>query len=63
MTDFEHKKELSIFDKNQLIIARKTLKMVDVMVEIMGGMTKKEAEQITKKQRKIAKKKFRKVAR
>ena len=40
------KKELSVFDKHQLKIARSTLKMSDVGALIMGGPTKTEAVQI-----------------
>ena len=43
------KKELSVFDKHQLKIAKDTLKMNDVFINIMGGMTKKEAKAIIKK--------------
>jgi hypothetical protein len=42
-------KELSVFDKHQLNIARKTLKMSDEGARIMGGMTKEEARKIIKK--------------
>jgi hypothetical protein len=34
---------LSVFDKHQLAIARKTLKYSDAGARIMGGMTKAEA--------------------
>ena len=40
------KKELSVFDKHQLKIARDTLKMSDIGIQIMGGMTKQEAREI-----------------
>lgn len=43
------KKELSIFDKHQLEIARKTLKYSDIGARIMGGMTKEEAREIIEK--------------
>ena len=43
------KRQLSVFDKHQLRIARKTLKMSDVGVLVMGGMTKQEARIIIKK--------------
>jgi hypothetical protein len=36
-------KEISVFDKHQLKIAKATLNMSDVGVLIMGGMTKEEA--------------------
>jgi len=41
--------KLSIPEKHQLQIARKTLQMSDTMAKIMGGMTKKEAKEIIKK--------------
>ena len=37
---------MDIFDKHQLKIARSTLKMSDVGVRIMGGMTKEEAKEV-----------------
>ena len=40
------KKELSVPEKHQLNIARKTLKMSDVGARIMGGMTKEEARAV-----------------
>ena len=40
---------MSIFEKHQLRIAKKTLKMPDGMVGIMGGMTKQEAKEFIKK--------------
>jgi len=43
------KKELSVFDKHQLAIAYKTMKMSDAGALIMGGMTKAEAKEIIKK--------------
>ena len=43
------KKNLSVFDKHQLKIAKDTLKMSDVGAAIMGGMTKEEARQIIKR--------------
>ena len=39
-------KTLSVFDKHQLNIAKKTLKLSDVGAMIMGGMNKNEARQI-----------------
>jgi hypothetical protein len=42
-------KNLSVFDKHQLKIAKQTLKMSDVGAKIMGGMTKEEAKNIIKK--------------
>ena len=43
------KKEINVFDKHQINIARKTLKMSDVGALIMGGMTKEDARDILKK--------------
>ena len=40
------KKELSVFDQHGLAIAKRTLKMNDVFVNVMGGMTKNEARQV-----------------
>lgn len=40
---------LSVFDKHQIVIAKKTLRMSDVGARIMGGMTKAEARTILKK--------------
>lgn len=40
------KKELSVFDKHQLKIAKDTLKLSDVGARIMGGMTKEEARNL-----------------
>ena len=37
------KRELSVFEKHQKRIALDTLKMSDIGVSIMGGMTKAEA--------------------
>lgn len=45
------KKELSVFEKHQLRIAKATLKMNDVMANIMVGMTKKEAVEVIKRLR------------
>jgi len=45
----KHKNNLSIFDKHQLNIAYKTLKLSDVGVKILGGMTKQEARDIIKR--------------
>jgi len=41
--------KLTIPEKHQLKIARRTLKLNDPMVAIMGGMTKKQAKEIIKK--------------
>ena len=43
------KKKLTVFQKHQLAIAKKTLKMSDIGVRIMGGMTKVEARIIIKR--------------
>lgn len=40
------KRQLSVPEQHQLKIARDTLKMNDVMVNVMGGMTKAEARAI-----------------
>lgn len=47
--DFNHVPKLSVSDKHQLNIARKTLKMPDAILGVMGGMTKQEAKKIVKK--------------
>jgi len=39
-------RKLTVSEKHQLAIARKTLRMSDVGVAIMGGMTKVEAREI-----------------
>jgi len=38
------KRNLSVFEKHQLKIAKRTLEMSDIGVLVMGGMTKKEAK-------------------
>lgn len=43
------KRELSVFDKHQLAIAKKTMTLSDVGAHVMGGMTKEEAKEIIKK--------------
>ena len=43
------KNRLSVPEKHQLAIAKKTLKMNDVGVLVMGGMTKDEARISIKK--------------
>jgi hypothetical protein len=43
------KKELSVPEKHQLNIAKKTLKMSDAGANVMGGMNKKEAREFLKK--------------
>lgn len=42
------KRKLSVPDQHRLAIARKTLKMNDAMVAILGGMTKEEARKVIK---------------
>ncbi len=43
------KRQLTVPEKHQLDIARKTLKMSDAMIEVMGGITKEQAREIIKK--------------
>lgn len=50
--------EKDIFKKRQTEIAKKTLKMPDAMANVMGGPTKKEAEEFLKSQKKKRKKKI-----
>jgi hypothetical protein len=45
----EAKRRLSVPEKHQLAIAKKTLKMPDAMVGVAGGPTKAEARAIIKK--------------
>lgn len=45
----KEKKSLSVPEKHQLAIAKKTLKMSDAGANIMGGMNKKEAKEFLKK--------------
>jgi len=40
---------MNIFDKHQLRIAKDTLRMNDVAVKILGGMTKEEAVKVIKR--------------
>jgi len=40
---------MDILEKRKLKIARKTLEMTPVMVDVMGGMSRREAEDIIKK--------------
>jgi len=40
------KKELSVFDKHRIKIAKDTLKMSDTGARIMGGMSKVEARKV-----------------
>jgi len=44
-----NKKQLDVFDKHQIAIAKRTLKMNDVGAAIMGGMSKEQARAILKK--------------
>jgi hypothetical protein len=39
-------KSLTVWEKHQLAIAKKTLKMHDLAVKVLGGMTKEEAREI-----------------
>lgn len=41
--------QLSVFEQHQLAIARRTLKLNDVFVRVLGGMTKNEARAIIKR--------------
>jgi len=41
-------KELSVFDKHRLAIAKRTINMTPAMLNIMGGMTIEEAETVIK---------------
>ena len=43
------RKGLSVFDKKQIKMALTTITMPDAMANVMGGMTKAEAEKILKK--------------
>jgi hypothetical protein len=43
------KRQLSVFDKHQLKIARQTLRYSDAGANIMGGMTKDQARAIIKR--------------
>ena len=42
-------KELSVFDRHQIRIARGTLKLSDAGARILGGMTKEEARAVLRK--------------
>ena len=42
---------MTVPEEHQLKIALRTLRMPDVMVEILGGMTKVEAKEIVEKNR------------
>lgn len=43
------KRELSVFDKHQLKIARDSLRMPDAMLGVMGGPSKEEAREIIRR--------------
>jgi hypothetical protein len=43
------KRELSVFEKHQLKIARQTINMPDAMVGVMGGPSKEEAREIVRR--------------
>ena len=43
------KNNLSIFDKHQIKVAKDTLKMPDAIVNLIGGITKKQAKEILNK--------------
>lgn len=47
--------KLNVFEKHQLAIARKTLKMSDAGAFIMGGPTKKESRAFIAKMKKEGK--------
>ena len=40
---------MTLFEKRQLEIAKKTVRMPDAMVFVLGGMTKEEARKIIEK--------------
>jgi hypothetical protein len=40
------KRELGVFDRHQLKIARDTLRKPDAMVAVMGGMNKEQARKV-----------------
>jgi|GEM_PF-3679072 len=41
--------KLTVAERHQLKVAKRTLKMNDVMARVLGGMTKDEARAIIKK--------------
>ena len=43
------RRKLNVFQKHQLAIAKRTLKMPNAMVGVMGGMTKAEAKVIKRR--------------
>jgi len=43
------KKQVGVFAKHQINIAKRTLQLSDVGAFILGGMTKEEAREILKK--------------
>lgn len=42
------KKQLSIFDQHRLKIAKDTMKMNPIFINLLGGMTLKEAKKVIK---------------
>lgn len=46
---------MTIWEKHQLAIAKKTLKMSDAAILILGGMTREEAQKIVDKHKKSKK--------
>jgi hypothetical protein len=40
---------MNVFDKHQLVIAKRTLNMPDEILNLIGGMTKEEAKQLIEK--------------
>jgi len=42
-------KQLTEWEKHQLKVAKRTLKLADAMLDVMGGPTKAEAKRIIKK--------------
>jgi hypothetical protein len=49
MADPAKRRELTVFEKHQLRVARQTLRMPDQAVGILGGPTKEEAREIIRK--------------
>lgn len=46
---------MTIWEKHQLAIAKKTLKMSDTAIFILGGMTREEAQKIVNEHKKSKK--------
>lgn len=42
---------MDVFKKHQLAIARRTLRMPDALLNMIGGMTKEEARKILEKEK------------